>query len=70
MIGLLKLPLFTDLPIRLKGYSKCISGNLLSLLGAQNRDFVNLLFLPLISVDVSGVGTSDEPIRTSAWEAS
>ena len=39
MIGLLKLPLFNDLPIRLKGYSKCISGNLLSLLGAQNRDF-------------------------------
>ena len=35
MIGLLKLPLFIDLPIRLK----CISGNLLSLLGAQNRDF-------------------------------
>ena len=39
MIGLLKLSFFTDLSIRLKGYSKCISGNLLSLLGAQNRDF-------------------------------
>ena len=39
MIGLLKLPLFTDLPIRLKGYLKCISGNLLSQLGAENRDF-------------------------------
>ena len=29
-----------DLPIRLKGNSKCSSGNSLSSLGAQNRDLV------------------------------
>jgi len=27
-----------DLPIRLRGNSKCTSANLLSLLGVQNRD--------------------------------
>ena len=36
MIGQLKS--IIDLPIRLKGNSKRISGNSLSLLGAQNKD--------------------------------
>ena len=37
MIGLLKKAI-VDLPIRLKGNSKRISGNSLSPLGAQNKD--------------------------------
>ena len=37
MIGLLKNPI-VNLPIRLKGNSQRISGNLLSLLEAQNKD--------------------------------
>ena len=38
MIVLLKKsPPIVNLPIRLKGNLKCISGNLLSLLGAENK---------------------------------
>ena len=29
-----------------------------------------LRFFPLISADVSGAGTRQEPLSTSAWEAS
>ena len=29
-----------------------------------------LRFFPLKSADVSGAGTREEPLRTSAWEAS
>ena len=29
-----------------------------------------LRFFPLISADVSGEGTREEPLSTSAWEAS
>ena len=38
MIGLLKKAI-VDLPISMKGNSKLISGNSLSPLGAQNKDF-------------------------------
>ena len=30
---------------------------------------IGLCFLPLDSADASGARTSDEPLRTSAWEA-
>ena len=30
---------------------------------------IGLRFFPLKSADFSGAGTSDEPLRTSAWEA-
>ena len=38
MIGLLKTIAIVDLPIKVKGNSKCSSGNSLSPLGAQNKD--------------------------------
>ena len=31
---------------------------------------IGLRFFPLKSADVRGAGTRDEPLRTSAWEAS
>ena len=31
---------------------------------------IGLRFFPLKSADVSGAGTLEEPLRTSAWEAS
>ena len=31
---------------------------------------IGLCFFPLKSADVRGPGTRDEPLRTSAWEAS
>ena len=31
---------------------------------------IGLRFFPLKSADVRGAGTLDEPLRTSAWEAS
>ena len=30
---------------------------------------IGLRFFPLTSADVRGAGTRDEPLRTSAWEA-
>ena len=30
---------------------------------------IGLRFFPLKSADVSGVGTREEPLKTSAWEA-
>ena len=30
---------------------------------------IGLCFLPLDSADASEAGTGDEPLRTSAWEA-
>ena len=30
---------------------------------------IGLRYFPLKSADVSGAGTRDEPLRTSAWEA-
>ena len=30
---------------------------------------IGLRFFPLKSADVRGAGTRDEPLRTSAWEA-
>ena len=30
---------------------------------------IGLRFFPLKSADVSGAGTRDQPLRTSAWEA-
>jgi len=38
MIGLFKMPFHVDLPIKVKGNSKCSSSNLFSPLGAQNKD--------------------------------
>ena len=38
IIGLLKTIAIVDLPIKVKGNSKCSSSNLLSPLGAQNKD--------------------------------
>ena len=38
-----KSPPIVNLPIRLKGNLKCISGNLLSLLGAENKYIVTTL---------------------------
>ena len=80
MIGPLKLPLFTDLPIRLTGYSKCISSNLSSLLVAQNKDFgaasqtlptgLTYIFYHSFQQTLVGQEQGDKPLRTSAWEAS
>ena len=43
VVLLKKSPPIVNLPIRLKGNLKCISGNLLSLLGAENKYIVTTL---------------------------
>ena len=46
----LKKPLVVDLPIRLKGNSKCTSSSSLNLLRAKNKDIVTALQTLLTAV--------------------